>query len=124
MQVYDILFQFANKAVVEGICSGIGEVYPSDFSVMEGGDFLRVRVILDISKPLSRGRKITLDDGSVGWVSFKYERLPNICYWCGCIMLGALHLASSPHVFVKSSFNELVFNVSYLFFIMYKSHHE
>ena len=39
MQVYDILFQFANKAVVEGICSGIGEVCPSDFSVMEGGDF-------------------------------------------------------------------------------------
>ena len=18
------------------------------------------------------------------WISFKYERLPNICYWCGC----------------------------------------
>ena len=39
-------------------------------------------------------------------------------------MLGALHHVSSPHVFVKSSFNELVFNVSYLFFIMYKSHRE
>ena len=50
--------------------------------------FLRVRVILDISKPLSRGRKITLDDGSVGWVSFKYERLPNICSWCECITHG------------------------------------
>ena len=85
VQVYDIPFRFANKVVVEGICSGIGEVCPSDFSVMEGGDFMRVQVILDITKPLSRGRKITLDDGSVGWVSFKYERLPNICYWCGCI---------------------------------------
>ena len=73
VQVYDIPFRFANKVVVEGICSSIGEICPSNFSVMEGGDFMRVRVILDISKPLSRGRKITLDDGSVGWVSFKYE---------------------------------------------------
>ena len=85
VQVYDIPFRFANKVVAEGLCSGIGEVCPSDFSVMEGGDFMRVRVILDITKPLSRGCKITLNDGSVCWVSFKYERLPNICYWCGCI---------------------------------------
>lgn len=44
---------------------------------------MRVRVLLDISKPLSHGRKISMDDGSNGWVSFKYERLPNICYQCG-----------------------------------------
>ena len=55
---------------------------------MEGGDFLRVRVKIDILKPLSQGRKITLDDGSMGWVSFKYERLLNICYWCGCLTHG------------------------------------
>ena len=85
VQVYDIPFRFANKVVAKGICSGIGEVCPLDFSVMEGGDFMRMQVILDISKPLSCGRKITLDEGSVGWVSFKYERLPNICYWCGYI---------------------------------------
>lgn len=85
VQVYDIPIRFTNKAVVEGLCLGIGEVCSSDFSIMEGGDFLRVQVILDISKPLSRGCKITLDDGLVSWVSFKYERLPNICYWCGCL---------------------------------------
>ena len=88
VQVYDIPIRFANKGVAEGICSGIGDVCPAELSVMEGGDFWRVRVIIDISKPLSRGRKITLDDGSAGWVSFKYERLPNICYWCGCITHG------------------------------------
>ena len=35
------------------------------------------------SKPLCRGRKIRHEDGEVGWVRFKYERLPNLCYWCG-----------------------------------------
>ena len=88
VQVYDIPIQFMNKIVAEGICSGIGEVCASESPTMEGGDFLRVRVKIDILKPLNRGRKITLDDGSTGWVSFKYERLPNICYWCGCLTHG------------------------------------
>ena len=70
VQVYDIPIQFMNKTVAEGICSGIGEVCASESPT---GDFLRVRVKIDILKLLSRGRKITIDDGSMGWVSFKYE---------------------------------------------------
>ena len=50
-----------------------------------GGEFLRVHVEIDISKPLCRGRWITLDIEEEIWVSFKYEKLPNFCYWCGMI---------------------------------------
>ena len=39
----------------------------------------------DVSKPLYRGPKIALDDNEEIWVSFKYEKLPNFCYWCGLI---------------------------------------
>lgn len=78
--MYNIPIRFMNKVVAEGNFSGIGEVCPTDLFEMEGRDFMRVRVIIDISKPLSRGRKITLYDDSVCWVSFKYERLPNFCY--------------------------------------------
>lgn len=85
VQVSDIPIRFMNREVTEGICLGIREVCPSDYAEMEGGDFMRARVLMDISKPLSQGRKITLDNGEVGWVSFKLERLPNICYWCGCL---------------------------------------
>ena len=46
-------------------------------------NFMRVRVAIDITKPLCRGRKISTTSGKEGWVSFKYERLPNICYGCG-----------------------------------------
>uniref|UniRef100_A0A2N9IYG3 Zinc knuckle CX2CX4HX4C domain-containing protein n=1 Tax=Fagus sylvatica TaxID=28930 RepID=A0A2N9IYG3_FAGSY len=44
---------------------------------------MRIRVRVDITKPLCRGRRIGLTNGGEGWVSFRYERLPNFCYWCG-----------------------------------------
>ena len=56
----------------------IASTFKTWIRVMEGGDHVRIRVILDISKPLCRRRKITLDGGNAGWVSFKYERLPSI----------------------------------------------
>lgn len=49
------------------------------------GDFLRVRVEVDVSKPLYRGRRVVLDNDEEVWVSFCYEKLPNFCYWCGMV---------------------------------------
>lgn len=78
--------RFMNKAVVEGICETMGQVCCSTRAPTEEcGSFMRVRVLVDISQPLCRGRVITLDDNRELWVSFKYERLLNICYWCGCL---------------------------------------
>ena len=52
VQVYDIPIRFKNQAIAEGICSGISEVYTTKNSAMEGGDFMRIRVIINIFKPL------------------------------------------------------------------------
>lgn len=49
---------------------------------------MRVRVKIDIAKPLCRGRKARLPSGKETWISFKYERLPIFCYWCGCLTHG------------------------------------
>lgn len=49
--------------------------------------FMRIRVELQINKPLRRGGYITSLDGERIWITFKYERLPTICFICGRIGL-------------------------------------
>lgn len=76
--------QFMTKEVVENICDIIGEVSRSIGGVVkDGGNFIRVRVTLDISLSLCRGQLVSFWNGKKFWVRFRYERLPNICYWCG-----------------------------------------
>lgn len=72
-----------NQKVAAGICSQVGTVIKKTEIEGEGGRFMRVRVRVDITIPLSRGRMVSLGQGKEIWVSFKYERLPNICYWFG-----------------------------------------
>ena len=40
---------------------------------------------MDISLPFCGGRVLSIENGEEHWVTFKYERLPNLCYWCGCL---------------------------------------
>ena len=54
-------------------------------SESDKGSFLHVRVTQDVTISLCRGRIFSLEHGEKGWVFFKYERLPNLCYWCGCL---------------------------------------
>ena len=83
VQVHDIQVRFMNPKVVEGICSTVGTVVRKSKTKMNGGSFMRVRVNVDVTRPLSRGRMVSVGHSTEKWVSFKYERLPNICYWCG-----------------------------------------
>ena len=85
VQVHDIPVRFMNLKVAEGICSTMGTVVRKPETEMHGGSFMRVRVNVDVTRPLSRGRMVSVGQGREKWVSFKYERLPTICYWCGCL---------------------------------------
>ena len=70
-----------SKEVAEDIYRSLGEVCSLETHPTEvGGCCVRVRVKVDVTQPLCRGRLVNLEEGDRVWVSFKYERLPIICY--------------------------------------------
>ncbi|KAG5563120.1 hypothetical protein RHGRI_005764 [Rhododendron griersonianum] len=45
--------------------------------------FIRVRVWIDITKPLKKGFFLRRNGEEDLWIKFQYERLSDFCYWCG-----------------------------------------
>ena len=87
VQIHGLSPHLLNSATAHQIGSTIGRVcQDSDEEDETGwGDLVRVHVTIDVHKPLCRGRKIGLGGDREILVSFKYEKLPNFCYWCGLI---------------------------------------
>jgi hypothetical protein len=51
------------------------------------GEYLRVRIRINIQKPLVRGKMIKVRNKAV-LIPFKYEKIPKFCYQCGVINHG------------------------------------
>ena len=84
VQVHGILTKYMNIGAAKKIYGVVGDVFrQSDPRLFNEGNFIRVQVSIDVSLPLCRGRLVSLNNQTEVWVTFKYERLPNICYWCG-----------------------------------------
>lgn len=86
MQVHKIPVSFLSRGVEEDFCDAMGIVdRNSSDPEVDRGSFFRVRVRVDISLPLCRGRVLSIKDDEEHWVTFKYKHLPNICHWSGCL---------------------------------------
>ena len=53
-----------------------------------GGEFLRVRIKLDILQPLPRCCKLWNEGKLAGCAGLRFKQLPNFCYWCGKVSHG------------------------------------
>jgi hypothetical protein len=49
------------------------------------GKYLQVKIHIDLSKPLARGRIIKIQNKD-HWIAFKYEKLPRFCFPCGMVL--------------------------------------
>lgn len=44
--------------------------------------FLRIHILIDLEKPLPTGFNNKKINGSLSWIQFKYEKLPDLCFSC------------------------------------------
>ncbi|MDV3193917.1 MAG: hypothetical protein Q8835_02510 [Sweet potato little leaf phytoplasma] len=94
-----------NHLMAERLDNAIGQFEEFDNGGGRGvgwKESLWVRVTMDITKPLRRGIKVKLDEplGSI-WTPIKYEKLPEICSYCGRIghnskECGSFYLVDGP----------------------------
>jgi hypothetical protein len=89
IQIHDLPLICMTKTIGSKIGQSLGVLETVDI-VREGvewGSVMRIRVLIDIQKPLERGRSLTIA-GKAHLVSFKYENLPVFCFNCGKIVHG------------------------------------
>lgn len=84
IRVYDIPLNKRIEATAKGIGETMGKFL--QFHIDDPWDrAMRVKVEVDVSKPLLRGIRIATGKGSSCRVYFKYELLPSFCYVCGLL---------------------------------------
>ena len=85
VQIWDLPFEHMSMEVGRDLGNCLGKFIESDRRTGHSNQakFMRIRVDLQLDKPLRRRGKVASEDGEKFWVSFKYKRLPTFCYFCG-----------------------------------------
>jgi hypothetical protein len=89
VRMYNLPLACMSKDTGKKIGSSVGVVEDVDVQDNElgWGEYLKVKIRVDLKKPLARGRMLHMPGRSL-WIAFKYEKLPNFCYRCGLILHG------------------------------------
>ena len=82
VQLHNIPDQCLSQSTSEAVGNTIGSLIQVADSEDdgEGGEFLRIRARIDITKALPRCCKLWSDGEHVGWTLLKFEQLPNFYY--------------------------------------------
>ena len=85
VQIWGLPFELMSEEVGRKLGNSIGRFIEMDRQARqsEQAKFMRIRVDLQLDKPLRRGGRVAIVVGEKCWVSFRYERLPVFCFQCG-----------------------------------------
>ncbi|XP_019154535.1 PREDICTED: uncharacterized protein LOC109151078 [Ipomoea nil] len=87
VQLHDLPLGFFSERSAKAIRNFIGEFIRIDEKAFNGSrnSFIRIRVRINITKPLISQIPIRKNGGDWSCINFRYERLPNFCFICGLI---------------------------------------
>uniref|UniRef100_A0A803MQQ5 DUF4283 domain-containing protein n=1 Tax=Chenopodium quinoa TaxID=63459 RepID=A0A803MQQ5_CHEQI len=84
IRLIDVPFNKRNAKVMKEIGDYIGGFVVFDDSGPLGwGEFMRIKVNIDLAKPLHRGLFLATGSSSSKWVPIKYKRLAEFCFFSG-----------------------------------------
>ena len=99
VQIWGLPFENMTEDNGREIGNKIGSVLEVDKRAIQADQakFLRIRVEMQLDKPLRRGGGyVKNDEGGRIWVDFRYERLPIFCYICEILRHDEKHCLASP----------------------------
>lgn len=87
VQIYDISRGFISEKILRSIGSSMGQVIKLDPTTFDGAwkQYVRIRILINISKPLKRRLKLKREGDSRSCINFKYECLGTFCFVCGIL---------------------------------------
>jgi len=96
LQIWGAPFDMVSPKVATEVGGRLGNVVEVEKrrKLDDPSIFMRVKIALPISKPLRQGGFLAGMDGARHWVTFKYERLPMLCHYCGVLGHDLRHCAS------------------------------
>lgn len=87
IQVHNVPFKCPTRGMAQIVGESIGRVEDIDSDENDAwtGLFMRIRVAINVDKPLLRGIKLRASDAHAVWCPIMYEKLPDFCHTCGVI---------------------------------------
>ncbi|PPS02400.1 hypothetical protein GOBAR_AA18253 [Gossypium barbadense] len=85
VQIHNIPSGFMMEGMARQIGDFIGRFLEYDTSLVTRGfgQYMRIRVSIDVRLPLKRKKRISAVQSSSSYEVFQYERLPLFCFLCG-----------------------------------------
>jgi 14-3-3 protein epsilon len=85
LQVHRLPFGFIQPKVGQAIGRFLGELKEYDRRNTVHSTYMRLKVRIDVNKPLQQSWKVRANEGNYVQIIFKYEKLGTFCYLCGLL---------------------------------------